>query len=186
MIAIMSEAFPARLAALATRRLSLARGASLFRAGDAVRGLHVVERGLVELARDGAGGERLVLQRAGAGELLAEASCFSARYHCDATAREEASLAFVPLAVLTAARESPDFVWAMARHLALGVQALRGRAELLSRRSLAERLDGWIALNGPAPPRPGGWAAVAAEIAVTAPALYRELARRRRAGSWPD
>ena len=62
-------------------------------------------------------------------------------------------------------------------HLAREVQQARACAELLSLRTVRERLDGWRALHGELPAR-GRWIDVAQEIGVTPEALYRELARK--------
>ena len=62
--------------------------------------------------------------------------------------------------------------------LAHEVQNARLRAETLALKSVAARLDAWIAWNG-ALPEKGKWTALAGEIAVSPEALYREIARRR-------
>ena len=59
------------------------------------------------------------------------------------------------------------------------VQATRTRAEILSLRTVAERLSAWLDVQGASRPD-RVWVDVAAEIAVSPEALYRELARRRR------
>ncbi|MBL8587608.1 MAG: Crp/Fnr family transcriptional regulator [Methylobacteriaceae bacterium] len=178
----MPGAFIDRLLAMPCRRIVRRRGEALFRAGDPVRGLHVVLSGAVELVRHGPGGERIVLQRAGAGDALAEASIHALRYHCDAIAAEDCAADLAPRAAIEAALETGDLARDMAAYLARRIQRLRGQVELLSRRGVGARLEGWLALNDGAAPPAGGWVAVAREIAVTPEALYRELARRRRAG----
>ena len=59
---------------------------TLFRTGSEVRELFVVLGGEVRLLRHTEVGQVLILQRATAGSLLAEASLFSPRYHCDGVA----------------------------------------------------------------------------------------------------
>ena len=54
---------------------------------------------------------------------------------------------------------------------------LRADAKL-SLRTVAERLDAWIAASGRYPAK-GEWKTVAAEIGNSPEALYRELAKRR-------
>lgn len=176
MIAIMSS-ITERLLALAEAEVELGPGQSLFLAGDPVRNLYVVLEGSVRLVRHQASGGAVVLQRAQANELLAEASLFASRYHCDATSEHGARLARVPKArLLQAQREDAGWLTDLAAHLAQEVQKARARAELLALRTVRERLDGWRALHGELPPR-GRWIDVAQEIGVTPEALYRELAR---------
>jgi CRP-like cAMP-binding protein len=176
MIAIMS-AIVQRLLAMADGQLELAAGETLFRAAEPVRHLFVVLEGSVRLVRHQANGSAVVLQRARANQLLAEASLFAARYHCDAVSDHGARLARIAKSrILQAQRDDPAWLVDLAAHLAGEVQQARARAELLSLRTVRERLDGWLSLHGSLPPR-GRWVDVAQEIGVTPEALYRELAR---------
>jgi CRP/FNR family transcriptional regulator, dissimilatory nitrate respiration regulator len=176
MIAIMS-AIVQRLLAMTDAERELAAGQTLFRAGEPVRHLYVVLAGSVRLVRNQVNGTAVVLQRARANQLLAEASLFAARYHCDAVSEQPTRLARIAKAkILQAQREDPAWLVELAAHLAGEVQQARARAELLSLRTVRERLDGWLALHGALPPR-GRWVDVAQEIGVTREALYRELAR---------
>src|SRR3712207_1883430 len=83
MIAIMSGAIEALWNGEAQER-TLTAGGVLFRAGNPVRVLYRVEAGTVKLLRALPHGAELVIQRAHAGALLAEASLFARTYHCDA------------------------------------------------------------------------------------------------------
>ncbi|WP_236841765.1 hypothetical protein [Bosea sp. PAMC 26642] len=68
---------------------------------------------------------------------------------------------------------------ALTCHLAVEVRRARARAEIASLKTVAMRLDAWLALEeGELPPR-GRWREVAAEIGVSPEAFYRELAARR-------
>ncbi len=137
--------------------------------------------GAVQLERATYAGARLILQRAAAGEFVAEASCFAARYHCDAVAAAPSRLAYVPLKRF---REScaldPALLSAFAQHLAAQVQDARARAEILALKTVASRLDAWLSLREGTLPEKGQWRDLADVLAVTPEALYRELARRRR------
>jgi len=181
MIAIMSKALVASLSELARDEQRLAAGAILFRAGDPVRALFLVVAGTIRLTRSLPHGSSLTLQRAGPGAILAEASLFADRYHCEASAAEPSVVRRVPLRRLDAAlAREPELARGWARHLALEVQRARAQAEILSLKTVAARIDAWITLNDrPLPPK-GQWRQVAAEIGVTPEALYRELADRRR------
>jgi len=181
MIAIMSSVLFDLLARLPSNRRHFGEGAFLFHRDDPVELLHLVEEGAVHLLRHQAGGASLVLQRARAGSLLAEASLYSEHYHCDAVAiRASATRSFAKPLLLQAIARDGALAEAWAGHLARDVQAARLRAEILSMRTVAERLDAWMDLRGRGLPQRGDGTAVASEIGVSPEALYRELARRRR------
>jgi len=178
MITIMSVVD--RLVKLAERDRRLAVGETLFRARDPVRSLFVVASGAVALVRVLPNGLELTLQRTRPGTILAEASLFAARYHCDAVAIEESTVRVVPVRRLRSAlARDAALAHAWAHHLALEVQRARAQAELLSLKTVADRVEAWVALHGPMPAK-GRWRQVASDIGVTPEALYRELARRRR------
>lgn len=61
-------------------------GQFLFHLGDPVRVMHFVRNGTVHLIRHQSDGSALVLQKAEAGSILAEASLYADKYHCDAVA----------------------------------------------------------------------------------------------------
>lgn len=151
----------------------------LFRRDDPVQSMFLIETGCVRLVRTQRGGGGLVLQRAAADSILAEASLFTPAYHCDAIATEPVTATTV---VRPAMRRlflsNPEFAQAWAVHLSGEVRRARRRAEILSLRTVAERLDAWIAEHGPLPDK-GAWKSVALEIAASPEALYREIAKRR-------
>lgn len=179
MIAIMSDPLEALWGDKARNR-TLSPGEVLFRVGDAVRWLYRVETGAMRLVRPLPHGAELVIQRAGTGAILAEASLFAGAYHCDAVAEAPTLLRGVPVAqVVSALASDPALAQALARSLALEVQAARARAEIVSLKTVAARLDAWLALNGGQLPARGGWRGLAGQIGVTPEALYRELASRR-------
>jgi CRP-like cAMP-binding protein len=180
MIAIMSKSLFERFLMLAEREGRLAAGDVLFRTDDPVLSLFLVTAGELRLVRALPNGLQLTLQCAGSFSILAEASLFADRYHCDAMAAEESAVRAVPVAKARAALEAdPTLAFALMRHLAGEVHRTRARAEILSLKSVALRIDGWMALNGGVLPPKGRWHQVASEIGVTPEALYRELARRR-------
>ena len=162
------------------RERSLADGEVLFRAGDPVHFLYRVESGAVRLIRPLTHGSELTLQRVRAGSLLAEASLFAAAYHCDAVAETPACLRGVPVKRIRQALENdPAIAKALAQYLALEVQSARARAEIVSLKTVAARLDAWLTVNNGPLPSKGQWREVAKEIGVTPEALYREIAHRR-------
>ena len=90
MIEIMSPKLESFLQVLRGRESEFAAGAAVFHLGDPVRLVHFVRRGAIHLVRHQADGAALILQRARAGSILAEASIYSDRYHCDARAESDA------------------------------------------------------------------------------------------------
>ena len=162
------------------REQKLAVDEMLFRAGDPVRSLFDIVAGRLRLIRSLPHGFQLTLQRAGPGAILAEASLFAGRYHCEAVATEPSVVRVTSLRRIEAAFASdPGLARAWTRHLALEVQRARAHAETLSLKRVAERVDAWIALNDGTLPSKGRWRHMASEIGVTPEALYREIAQRR-------
>jgi CRP-like cAMP-binding protein len=168
------------LSKLTDREQDVAAGETLFRASDPVLSLFLVATGALRLTRTLPHGFQLTLQRAGPGAVLAEASLFADSYHCDATAVEASVLRVVSVQRVRAAlRDDAEFASALMRHLAHEVHRSRTQTEILSLKTVAERVDAWIALNDGSLPPKGRWRQIASEIGVTPEALYRELARRR-------
>ena len=64
----------------------LASGEELFSQGARARAIFALESGRLRLLRRTVAGHLVVLHRARAGELFAEAAFFSETYHCDAVA----------------------------------------------------------------------------------------------------
>lgn len=177
MIAIMHELIS--MLFVDVRGVDLKPGEALFRLGEDVVDVFMVRSGRVHLQRHTTHGARLVLQNAGPGTVIAEASAYSARYHCDAVAAEEAVVAGLPKSrFLTALAQAPALAESWSAMLARSVQAARFRSEIRSLPKVADRLDAWLG-EGNALPEKGYWQEVAAELGVTREALYRELARRR-------
>lgn len=180
MILIMLSDHVRQLLAQADRAISLRDGQRVFGAGEAVRFLFVVQEGSVQMLRRQLGGAALIIQRAGPDELVAEASLFAQRYHCEATAKGPTVLARIPKAsVVEQLLTQPRWLQGFAAHLAAEVQRTRGRAELLSLKTVGDRVDAWLSLNSGQAPDRGRWVDWACELAVSPEALYRELARRR-------
>lgn len=164
------------------REKKLEQDGYLFHEGDVVRYLYLVVEGEVQLARHQKDGATVVLQRAVAGSVIAEASVFSAHYHCDAYARTTTRVNYVTREdFLNRFRSDPDFAQAWATRLSREVQATRLRSEILSLKTVAQKLDAWIAWNS-ALPEKGEWNQIALQIGVSPEALYREMAKRRSPG----
>ena len=162
--------------------MAVSKGQSLFHVGDEVAALYVVRSGDIHLIRHQAdGGTALILQRAGPGSIVAEASLFSQHYHCDAIAATTACVRALPMRALRD-RFGHDqaFAEAWAAHLAHEVQSARFRSEVIAMRTVAARLDAWLQWNHGVIPAKGEWVRIAGQVGVTPEALYRELARRRK------
>jgi len=164
------------------RDTGLAPGEPLFAAGEDVADIFMVRSGRVHLQRHTTHGAQMVLQNAGPGVVVAEASAYSSRYHCDAVAAEESVVAGLPKErFLSALADAPALAESWSALLARSVQAARLRAEIRSLPRLADRLDAWLEEGNRMPER-GRWQEVAAELGVSREALYRELALRRKQG----
>jgi CRP-like cAMP-binding protein len=179
MIAIMQGMFDRLFDG--ARRVVADAGTVLFRTGDGVQSLYRLSSGAVDLRRVTPEGTELVLQRAGPGEVLAEASAYSAVYHCDGVvAAKHTEVLSIPVASFRARlRADPDLSEAWAKALSRSVQAARTRAELRTIRTVRGRLDAWLVLGGTLPEK-GRYQDLAAELGTTREALYRELSRRRQ------
>lgn len=157
----------------------LAAGTFLFHQGDKVEQVVYVLAGEVRLLRHQADGSQLILQRAKANTLLAEASLYSPFYHCAALASVETQIYVVPRDVIHQYLQNDNaFAQALLSYLAREVQQARFRSELLSFKTVAARLDAWLNWHDMALPPKGEWKILAEQLAVSPEALYRELARR--------
>jgi CRP-like cAMP-binding protein len=176
----MSQSIESFLKDLRAQQRHVGGGQSLFHRGDTVKEMHFVLAGAVHLVRHQSDGSILILQRSGPGSILAEASPYSQTYHCDAVAfgaAETRAYAKAGLKKLLAKNAEFSDVWA--GYLARELQSARLHSEILSLKTVAGRLDAWIAWNGGGSPARGEWKLVANEIGVSPEALYREVAKRR-------
>lgn len=179
MISIMPLDFQSFIEGAPVREVGFAAGEAIFHSGDAVRSVYFVRLGTIHLLRRQPDGAELILQRAGPGSVLAEASLYAARYHCDARASTAVTALVIARHELRRRlEENADFGVAWARHLGHELQRARLQSEILSLKTVAARLDAWIAWRGDLPEK-GGWSTVAREIGVSPEALYREIGRRR-------
>jgi len=156
------------------------KGQSLFHQGDKITSMFLIDSGEVRLIRRHRDGSSVVLQRAKKGSVLAEASLFANAYHCDAIATMATCFKVISRAKIKALfHNNVTFAQAWSSHLADEVRNARFRAEILSLKTVAERLDAWIADKGDLPLK-GTWKIIAQEIRTSTEALYREIALRRK------
>jgi CRP-like cAMP-binding protein len=180
MIAIMTISFFDHLLRLKHTQRQFPAGALVFERDDPVSKYYVVHSGEVHLLRRQEDGTGVILQRANEGAILAEASFSTDAYHCSAVAVEDSTLTvFSREKVRELLAENPAAALAFASHLAREVQNARRRAEIISLRKVADRVDAWLVWNNDNLPPKGSWHRMAGEIGVSPEALYRELARRR-------
>lgn len=175
---------PAAARAVASDR-KLKAGEALFRRGTKPLGLYEVVAGSVRLARVDRAGHEIVLHVAAPGETLAEASLFSAQYHCDAIASTEAIVRLYPKRELLAAfEENPKAMKVFTGTLAHLVMDLRTRLEQRNIRSARDRVRHFLALNVGSDGRTIAWRGtlkdLAAQLGLTHEALYRTLADLER------
>ncbi len=176
----MLEPIGPYLTGLRARQQHFEGGQHLFHRGDPVTELHFVLVGSIHLVRHQGDGSALVLQRAGAGSILAEASLYSSTYHCDAVAfGAAATRVYAKASLKKLLVKSSEFSNVWASYLAQELQRSRLRSEILSLRTVSERLDAWIVWNGGSFPEKGEWKLVANQIGISPEALYREIAKRR-------
>ncbi len=165
---------------------ALDAGASLFRQGDTVREVFVVESGRVRLQRHTVEGVELTLQSAGADDLLAAASLYAERYHCDAVADQASRVAaFDRETVLDALANRPELARSVTASLATQVIELRTRLELRNIHSARERVWSYLALAADPDRRvaaPAPLKHMADLLGLAPETLYRTLAALERDG----
>jgi CRP-like cAMP-binding protein len=174
-------------AALRLRRRRLECGESLFRQGDPVRAIFIVENGRVALVRHSPDGRRLTLFAATDGESFAEAALFAEAYHCDAIAESRTTVIEIPKSALRAAlRRRVDLAERLTARLARQVQDLRQRLELHGIRKARERVWQKLLLVAGTQGRTVTFERplkqVASEIGLTHEAFYRALAALAKEG----
>jgi CRP-like cAMP-binding protein len=86
MIDIMFDGLTAALSRLPHREILDSARTPVFHRRDRVKSVQLVRSGLIHLVRHQEDGSPVILQPATSGSVLAEASVYSARYHCDAGA----------------------------------------------------------------------------------------------------
>jgi CRP/FNR family transcriptional regulator, dissimilatory nitrate respiration regulator len=170
---------PTSIRAVSTER-TLRAGQVLFRMGSRTTGLYQLVSGNIRLVRVDSTGRETVLYVATPGDTLAEASLFSARYHCDAIASSIAVVRLYPkLAILAEFERDPKVAQVFMAMQARQVMSLRTRLQLLNIRSARNRIRDYMVLNagpGQIVSLTGTLKDLAADLGLTHEALYRTLA----------
>jgi len=153
--------------------------ALLFSRGERLRSVFLLLAGQVALSRHLRDGKELVLHRAQGPCILAEASLYAEHYHCDAVVLTTCEVRKVTKSsFLSRLKEDADMAAGWSAHLAHRLQSARQFSEIMRMKKVSERLDAWLDLHGGKLPPKGQWKGVAAQIGVSAEALYRELGIR--------
>lgn len=155
-------------------------GQTLFRAETRTAGLYEVVKGRVRLVRVDRAGREAVLHNAVAGDTIAEASLFSATYHCDAIASTDATVRLYPKTVVLAELErNPEAARAFTAMLARQVMTLRTRVEQRNIHHARDRVRHYLAVNAGPDGRTvalaGSLKDLAGELGLSHEALYRTL-----------
>lgn len=176
---------PAELAAHASVQ-EVAKGAALFRTGDAVGRFHFVQSGELAAIRRMPNGAEAVMLTARPGEFFAEASLFLPVYTCEARAFSDCQILSWPRQAFHAAlMRYPEAAMAFARTLAVNLRRQCSRVERLRLKNAPERVLHFLACEV----GPDGWAVLAgtlqdwaSELALEPETLYRVLAQLEKAG----
>ncbi|MBL4692811.1 MAG: Crp/Fnr family transcriptional regulator [Magnetovibrio sp.] len=165
----------------------LAKGQSLFCAGDLVHNLYCVKSGEIQMVRNLGDGTTVLLYVGTAGQTFAEASLFSETYHCDAVTNAETLIYLYDKAhVLDILRNNEKKAFDFMAHMARQVMELRGHVELINVRAAHERVLAYIQSQMPAGSlhttiaQP--WNCIAAHIGLSPEAVYRALAKLQHDG----
>lgn len=160
------------------RRLD--RGEMLFRREDRPLGLYAVESGEIRLIRSDTNGREITLFTARPGDTFAEASLFSAAYHCDAMATRPSIVHLFPKSeALAAFASEPAVAQALMATLARQVMTLRARLESRNLRTARERVLHHLefqAGSGRTVNIDGSLKGMASELGLAHESLYRTLA----------
>jgi CRP-like cAMP-binding protein len=130
-----------------TQKISLAKGAQLFRPGDPSRGFYVVRDGTIRVYGMSPQGKEITQEIAGHTDAFAVASIFSDTYHCFAEALKESRVYLIKKKeFLDLVTTDKEFAVAWMRMLSLMVISLRRRLVDLTLKSPKARIAGYLLL----------------------------------------
>ena len=148
------------------------KDAYVFRQGDLTKGLFFVVSGCVCLTRVTESGNAVTIFNAEAGDMFAEASIYSAHYHCDAICSAPSEVIKVSKrAILQRLSEDPAFSEGITKRLAVQVQDYRQLLTLHAVKSANERVLLAVSLGK----LTGSVTRFASQIGLTKEACYRAL-----------
>ncbi len=171
----------------AGRRCVLAPGQTLFRQGDPVDRVFLIERGRVRMVRHLASRHAAAMHTGRAGELFAEGALFAAAYQCDGQVVDAAVvIACAKADVLAAFAASPSLALEVLERVTRQLHAARTLVELRDIRSAEARVLRHLQLRADAAGAvafEGRLLDAAAELGLTHEAYYRALAALARQGA---
>lgn len=149
----------------------------LFRQGSKPLYFYWLFTGELRLQRHSQDGNQMILQRCRQGP-FAEASVFSARYHCDGVATKTSQLLRVELPKFHALLQDPVFAPGYVRLMSAEVRKLRSRCECLALPKAEDRLMHLLAEHQTIQFGPGHGTLkdLAGELGMSHETLYRTLA----------
>lgn len=163
-----------RLSQSTHQHVTISTGGTLFRQDDPTRGLYILTHGSLELRRFTSGGDTVVLHRVMPGETFAEASLFTASYHCDCVATSPIKvLELDRKAVLDTFASDSTFAMMLTARFASQIQSYRRRLEIIAIRSAEDRVytamsDGMLT---------GNIKSFAGGVGLSHEAVYRALSK---------
>lgn len=153
-------------------RMQFAKGGHVFRQGDATNGIFFVISGGICLTRVTASGNAVTIYNAYAGDLFAEASIYSDRYHCNAICSAPSEVIRVSKqAILSRQHQDAGFSDGITKRLAMQVQDYRQLLTLHAVKSANERVLLAVALGK----LTSSVTQLASQIGLTKEASYRAL-----------
>jgi CRP-like cAMP-binding protein len=165
----------------------LTRGEPLFRQGEPVTAVFLIDRGRVRMIRHLASGDRITIHTGRTGELFAEGSLFSDAYQCDAIAAEPTRVrACGKVEMLAAINGSPSTMLALLEQVTHSLHHARAMRELRNIRLADDRVlqhlhlsaskDGVVVFDRQL-------LEVAEDLGLTHEAYYRALAALAHTGA---
>lgn len=175
----MLDTFHSLLTPLNPRAKTWRKGQRVFTQGAKVQNIFFVTQGQVQMQRVTTCGHLVVLHHAKAPALLAEASLFSERYHCDGFCTSDVCAFVISKSqVQTRLRQDADLAHAFMAHLAGQIHHDRMRLQILAMPRAEDRV--FAALQSGLLKR--SIRDLAAQIALSPEATYRALARLSKTG----
>lgn len=171
---------------LSHKRLTLAKGESLFKQKDDVANIFYIKSGRVQLTRNTIDGTSVILHTGQQGETIAEASLFSDHYHCSAIATLPSQIHYINKnKLLNHLEENPSDMQELLSVLASQVRDLRAINEIKNIRSANERILTFIrnnVNNEKVMVLDSSLKDIAHKIGLTHETFYRELKKLINAG----